>query len=264
MSSTFNIEVSESNGYIFNDANTNDSVLYQVTPNTNIRLGTSGNVSSAVIGLSNISLKVAGTDPSNSFIRFATGTSNVKLAVTESNVMVYNTLVANSNMGIGKSNPAYPLDVNGIVNSTGLYVNGAPYIGSQWTTSGSNLFITGSNVGIGTSSPQYPLHVQGAIYSSADVYTFSDARFKSNLEIISNAVDKVKALTGYTFDLEGSDVRHTGLIAQDVRGVLGEATTVDSDGRLGVSYGNLAGLFIEAIKDIERRLSDLEAYVGKE
>jgi hypothetical protein len=47
--------------------------------------------------------------------------------ITFSNLMVMN----NGQEGIGKS-PSYPLDVNGIVNSTGLYVNGAPYIGSQW------------------------------------------------------------------------------------------------------------------------------------
>ena len=52
-------------------------------------------------------------------------------------------------------------DVNGIVNSKGLYVNGSPYIGSQWLTSNVGIGTT-SNVGIGTLNPSsYTLQVIG-------------------------------------------------------------------------------------------------------
>lgn len=65
------------------------------------------------------------------------------------------------NVGIGK-NPSYKLDVNGIINGTALYVGGAPYVGSQWTTSGSNIYYNTGNVGIGNTDPgTYKLKVTG-------------------------------------------------------------------------------------------------------
>lgn len=73
-----------------------------------------------------------------------------------------------NNVGIGKSNPAFALDVAGDVNFTGLLrSNGVPYVGSQWTSasnaSGSNVYLLGSNVGVRTSNPGFALDVGGDI-----------------------------------------------------------------------------------------------------
>lgn len=68
-------------------------------------------------------------------------------------------------VGIGKTNPAYALDVTGDLNFTGTFrQNGTPYIGSQWTGTTTLYFV--GNVGIGTNNPQYLLHVTGAAAST--------------------------------------------------------------------------------------------------
>jgi hypothetical protein len=64
-------------------------------------------------------------------------------------------------VGIGKTDPAYAMDVNGTVNATALYVDGSEFSGSPWTESGSNIYYTGGNVGIGTTDPQKTLEVAG-------------------------------------------------------------------------------------------------------
>jgi hypothetical protein len=91
----------------------------------------------------------------------------------------------------------------------------------------------------------------------------SDRRIKTNLETIDNALSKVKKLTGYTGLKDGHPF--TGLIAQDVQDVLPQAVSVTGDLKLqngdmvenvlGVSYGELAGLLVEAIKELSLKVS---------
>jgi hypothetical protein len=101
--------------------------------------------------------------------------SNITLSAASScNITMTSTTRINASLGINKI-PAFSLDVNGDINFNGtLLYNGQPYVGSQWTSSNSNIFITGSNVGIGTNNPDCALHVSG------------DVKFDSNL-ILGNS-----------------------------------------------------------------------------
>jgi hypothetical protein len=91
----------------------------------------------------------------------------------------------------------------------------------------------------------------------------SDIKLKENIEVIDNAVDKVKQLKGVTYNLKSDGNRLTGLIAQDLEKVLPEAvyetTDVDDDDKhLAIRYGNTVGLLVEAIKELEARIKELE------
>ncbi len=62
--------------------------------------------------------------------------------------------------------------VNGILDASALYVNGAPFVAgvsSQWTTSGSDIYYTTGNVGIGSTTPGTKLAVSGSGYFSGGV-----------------------------------------------------------------------------------------------
>jgi hypothetical protein len=80
-----------------------------------------------------------------------------------SRIVTLNCRSSADNVGIGTANPGYPLDVNGIVNATAFYQNGAPFNGSKWvnnTTAGIRYPGTG-NVGIGLFEPSERFEING-------------------------------------------------------------------------------------------------------
>jgi len=114
------------------------------------------------------------------------------------------------------------------------------------------------NVGIGVApDTTNRLKVSGKILATDDITAFSDARYKTDVLPISNAVNKVCALNGVMYtDTNGN--RKTGLLAQDVQSVLPEAVSADSDGKLALAYGNLAGLLVEAVKELVVQINQLK------
>ena len=86
--------------------------------------------------------------------------------------------------------------------------------------------------------------------------SLSDEKLKENIEVIPNALQKVKALKGVNFNYKKDGKRSTGLIAQDLQKVLPEAvyTTEDVETKeenLAINYGIVIGLLVEAIKELE-------------
>lgn len=103
--------------------------------------------------------------------------------------------------------------------------------------------------------------VGGTLSAQNTILTTSDRRLKTDLVPIADALSKVLRLTGYTFrrtDLPGR-APDTGLVAQEVQAVLPEAVGADCTDHLAVAYGNLAGLFVEAFKEVDAKCAALAA-----
>lgn len=111
------------------------------------------------------------------------------------------------------------------------------------------------------------LDISGNLVVGGNVTAYgspSDIRLKENVEVIPNALDKVKQLKGVTFNYIKDGNKSTGLIAQDLEKVLPDAVYVTSDvddgedKHLAIRYGNTVGLLVEAIKELEARVKELE------
>lgn len=120
--------------------------------------------------------------------------------------------------------------------------------------------VTFGNINVGSATGA----TTGQIKASGDIIAFSssDERLKTNVQVIPDALAKVLALRGVTFNwneaanamgLEGKD---TGVIAQEVAAVLPEVVATREDGHMAVKYDKMIGLLIEAIKDLNGRLDN--------
>lgn len=205
---------------------------------------------------------------------------------------VYLCISSNGYVGIGLSNPTSSLQVAGDITPKGnsLYNLGTInnnfsnlYIGNNITLSNSSTIASFSN-GVnhmipGTTSNDMfsfyagsnqivnflgnlDIYCNGSVYSYGDFLSFSDSNYKTNLKIIPNALDKVKSLSGYTFNIIDPKTnfikskRQIGLLAQEVQKIIPEAVTFDNN-FYNISYGNLVGLIIEAIKELDNKINNL-------
>jgi len=121
-----------------------------------------------------------------------------------------------------------------------------------------NLFATGGNVGVGTTSPSSRLHVDGDIFASGNITGFSDRRLKTDIVTIDTALEKVENLRGVYYTQINTQKRGIGVIAQEVREIIPEVVNGNEEtGYLGIAYGNIVGLLIEAIKDLSSEVKTL-------
>ena len=106
----------------------------------------------------------------------------------------------------------------------------------------------------------------GNVVAAGNVSAQSDRRVKSDIKTIENPLDKVLALRGVNFVKEGN--YEMGVIAQEVEEVIPEVVgttstkTVDNPDGLEdlktVSYGNMVGVLIEAMKEQQQQIEKLK------
>jgi hypothetical protein len=118
--------------------------------------------------------------------------------------------------------------------------------------------------GWSASANRFQMDMSGNLTMAGDVTAYSDARVKTNIQTIENALDKTLALRGVSYNRTDSDDTKTkiGVIAQETLPIVPEVVNQDNDGMYNVSYGNFAGLFIEAIKELNAKISHLEAQLA--
>jgi hypothetical protein len=105
----------------------------------------------------------------------------------------------------------------------------------------------------------------GSITAGGNITALSDIRVKENIELISNAIDKITKIRGVTYTKNNDETgrKYAGVIAQEVEKVLPEVVfntdESDPDSAKTVAYGNMIGLLIEAIKEQQKQIDELKA-----
>lgn len=163
----------------------------------------------------------------------------------------------------------------------------ASYLTSVTVTAGSGLTGGGSgssltlNVGAGsyitvaadsvavdatttaTASKVAARDASGDLYAN-DFQATSDARLKTDIVAIQNALDTIEKINGVKFKWNelatnpDKDKIQVGVIAQEVEAVVPEIVNTNDDGYKSVSYDKLVPLLIQAVKELSEKVKKLE------
>lgn len=102
--------------------------------------------------------------------------------------------------------------------------------------------------------------VTGAITASGDITAFSDERLKEDIKPLEDSLEKVQAIEGVSFVKKNDEDKkqNIGFIAQQLKEVLPEVVYENEDGIHSVAYGNITALLVEAVKEQQDIISQLE------
>ena len=122
-----------------------------------------------------------------------------------------------------------------------------------------DIFVNGSN--------EFRFEADGDFHADGDVIAYStttpsDERLKDNVQVITNALHKVKQITGVTFNWANKDDKKSGgIIAQQLEKVMPEIVKDIDDLKTdekfkAVDYNGIVGLLIEAVKELSQKVEN--------
>ena len=205
------------------------------------------------VGLANVATRVTGLTSAN--VTTALGYTPIQY----------------SSLSVGEINSASSSGNIVYNNTTGVITFTPPDL-SSYLTATSNVNTVIRSLGVATTS--YGNVGEIRAIDNITAYYSSDARLKTNVADIDNALDAVAAIGGKTFDWTEDYIKHHGgedgyfvqksdfgVIAQDVQAVFPRAVRTRHDGMLAVDYEKLSALAFAAIRELSSEMQDLKAKI---
>ena len=141
---------------------------------------------------------------------------------------------------------------------------------------GGGFHISGANASITWDNGNSRLWVNkdsffsGSVQASGDVvaYASSDERLKDQIIPISNPLEKINSIGGYSFvwNEEKQDIykgKDYGVVAQEIEKILPELVETREDGYKAVKYDRMVSLLIEGIKELSKEVTELKNKIGE-
>ena len=204
----------------------------------------------------------------NANISISTANITVTSNVTTSNITVSNNITVTKNVATGNLNSTGAVTgatatitgnvAAGNINSTGAVTGATATITGN--LSSANVVVT-NNVSSGNITVTNAItttNITATLVSATDFDTTSDVALKDNMQQITNSLDILEKITGFTFNWKSDGRTSYGVSAQEVEKILPEAVRMRDDGYRGVNYLNLIAFLIEAIKDLRKEVMEIK------
>jgi len=172
----------------------------------------------------------------------------------------------NGNIGLGVTDPAFVLDVGGRMRiratpgfTAGLWFNNQAntaipaFIGMQ----ADNL------IGVFGAGNGWVFNINtttGNANLSGSLTTNSDARLKKDIVPLSNSLEAIQQLSGYSYHWKDASnpEEQIGLLAQEIQKVYPQLVKENEQGTLSVSYSGMVPVLLEAIKEQQKQIEELK------
>ena len=212
-------------------------------------------------------------DKSNGNLEHWTTTATAGNAGGQGTRRWYNDASGNAFASLSSRSPTF-YDLN----DTSYYLNANSTSQLNVLNCAGTLTVTGSGGAVATKFTDYnngafyldPANTSTSLNVAGDVvaYASSDIRFKNNVTPITNALDKLSKIGGYTFDWNEISHKETGkkdigVIAQEVEEILPEIVQTRSNGYKAVDYQKLTALLIESVKEQQFIIDDLKSRIER-
>jgi len=172
----------------------------------------------------------------------ATNTSNTMIATT---AFVQNQL----NNGNVYQHTANVANFHVVVDDTSTNATMYPV----WVTT------TGANVALKTSSTNLYFNPSTGSISATIFNALSDENRKENIVPIIGALSTLKQIKGVGFNWKDNGKKSYGHIAQRLEEILPELVDTNDEGVKSVNYNGIIAFLVEAVKEMDKRITELES-----
>ena len=178
--------------------------------------------------------------------------------VSDSGIKGYNTASSGTGVYGDGGNSGNSIGVKGIGQSSGVW-------GSSSTNGVYGTSPAGTGV-FGNSSSGFGVYCSGSKCGGTKAWTnTSDARLKTNVVTISDALQKILSLRGVTYNwkVEPNAEKEMGFIAQEVDKIAPELVSQDNDGIYTMQASQITALLVEAIKEQQKQIENLKSRIAE-
>ena len=94
--------------------------------------------------------------------------------------------------------------------------------------------------------------------------TYSERSLKTNIEPMTNALQTITKMQGYSYDLKDGGKHEVGFMADEMAKVVPEVVQFHDDGTAaGLDYGRLTSILVEAVKSQQVQIEELKSQLKK-
>jgi len=208
-----------------------------------------------------VSLSTEIYDTANNILQDTLNTSN---GIVETALIVANTVLEKANDASNTANLALFTANVALETANTIFANVFTIV--EESSSANNFYLTFTSETLGI--PEDVFIDSAKLYynpntgqlNATNFNSLSDMTLKSDIQTLNNALDSVLKMRGVSFKWKENGQKTIGVIAQEVEKVIPEIVSTNKYGEKSVSYGNMIGLLIESIKDLEKEISELKKH----